>query len=105
MRHLIPQRRHSGKPFAPLCHAAKRITVPAGHSAPNGGTAMKVIQSMTALAAIAIGMSPPTLAATSDPEIIIYRFPGVFDDGDAASAGTATVFHCTNFSGATENLR
>jgi hypothetical protein len=43
--------------------------------------------------------------AKSDPEVIIYRFPGVFDDGSGDNLGVATVFHCTNFSGVTENLR
>src|SRR5262245_46010674 len=56
-------------------------------------------------AALAIGMAVPVSAATTDPEILIYRFPGVLDDGSAANVGIATVFHCTNFSGATETLR
>jgi hypothetical protein len=66
---------------------------------------MKAIQSMMALAAIAIGMSAPASAATTDPEVIIYRFPGVRDDGGTANVGVATTFHCTNFSGATELVR
>jgi hypothetical protein len=66
---------------------------------------MKAIQSMIALAAIAIGMSVPVSAATTDPEVIIYRFPGVRDDGNADNTGIATVFSCTNFSGVQETLR
>jgi hypothetical protein len=42
---------------------------------------------------------------TTDPQVQIYRFTGVRDDGGAATAGVATSFHCTNFSGANENLR
>ena len=49
---------------------------------------MKAIQSMIALAAIAIGMSVPVSAATTDPEVIIYRFPGVRDDGNAITPGS-----------------
>src|SRR5262245_65802526 len=42
-------------------------------------------------------------AATSAPEVSIYRVSGVLDDG--ATNGTATSFHCTNFSGVTETIR
>jgi hypothetical protein len=58
-----------------------------------------------AVAAIALGMGAPASAAVGGPEVIIYRFPGVFDDGGGFQAGTATVFHCTNFSGVTETVR
>jgi hypothetical protein len=44
-------------------------------------------------------------AAVGDAEIVIYRFPGVLDDGGSANQGLATVFHCTNYSGVTETLR
>src|SRR5262249_32694360 len=44
-------------------------------------------------------------AAQTDPEVIIYRFTGVRDDGAAQGLGMATLFECTNFSGAVENLR
>jgi hypothetical protein len=66
---------------------------------------MKAIRSVLVLAALAIGMSAPAVAGVNDPEVIIYRFPGVRDDGSPDGLGVATVFHCTNFSGATENLR
>ena len=56
-------------------------------------------------AALAIGMAPPASAGVNDPEVIIYRFPGVMDDGNFANLGVATVFFCTNFSGVTENIR
>jgi hypothetical protein len=59
---------------------------------------MKTIQSVLVSAALAIAMAAPAGAATTDPEVIIYRFPGVFDSGGAAGTGSATVFHCTNFS-------
>ena len=64
---------------------------------------MKTIHWIIAVAALSFVQ--PSQAATTDPEVIIYRFPGVFDDGGAAGVGTATVFHCTNFSGVTETIR
>src|SRR5262249_30373967 len=66
---------------------------------------MKMIQWLMVSATLAIGMATPASAGTNDPEIIIYRFPGVRDNGGNPGAGVATVFHCTNFSGATENIR
>ena len=42
------------------------------------------------------------------PETIIYRFPGVLDDGVSIllfEASRATLFHCTNFSGQDEYIR
>jgi len=66
---------------------------------------MKTMQTLVVSAALAIAMAAPTSAAQSDPEIIVYRVPGVRDTGIPALMGTATVFHCTNFSGATENIR
>src|SRR5262249_39553663 len=71
----------------------------------NEGTVMTKIQTLVVSAALAIGMAAPALAAQADPEIIIYRFPGVRESGGAEFSGTATVFHCTNFSGATETIR
>ena len=64
---------------------------------------MKAIHWIIAAAAFAIAQ--PVQAAQGDPEVIIYRFPGVRDDGGNPGAGVATVFHCTNFSGVTENIR
>jgi len=57
------------------------------------------------IAAAALTFVQPTLASAgvNDPEVIIYRFPGVRDD--TTLANIATVFHCTNFSGVTENIR
>ena len=66
---------------------------------------MKAIHWITAVAALAFGLPAPASAAVGDPEVIIYRFPGVLDDGGAANAGVATLFHCTNFSGVTETVR
>ena len=66
---------------------------------------MKAIHSMIAALGLAFVLPAAPDAATTDPEILIYRFPGVRDDGGVASAGVATSFHCTNFSGAFENLR
>ena len=57
------------------------------------------------IAAAAFVFVQPVQAAQSDPEVIIYRFPGVMDSGEPPFVGAATVFHCTNFSGATENIR
>ena len=59
---------------------------------------MKAIHWITAAAAFAFVQ--PAQAAQSDPEVIIYRFPGVYDLGN-----NATTFHCTNFSGVPENIR
>src|SRR5215510_202608 len=57
------------------------------------------------IAAAALASVQPAQAGVNDPEVIIYRFPGVKDDGRADFTGVATVFHCTNFSGVTENVR
>src|SRR4051812_28039157 len=38
---------------------------------------MKTIQSLLVSAALAIGMAAPASAGVNDPEVIIYRFPGV----------------------------
>ena len=66
---------------------------------------MKTIQSIISVAAIAVGLSAPASAGLNDPEIIVYRFTGVRDDGGAQGVGIAAAFECTNFSGANENLR
>src|SRR5262249_55128290 len=57
------------------------------------------------IAAAAFAFVQPAHAATTDPEVISYRFPGVRDTGGGADAGVATAFHCTNFSGVDETLR
>jgi len=57
------------------------------------------------IAAAALTFVQPAMAAQTDPEVILYRFPGVFDNGGGASTGVATVFHCTNFSGVIETIR
>src|SRR5262249_29693543 len=62
---------------------------------------MTKIQALVVSAALAIGMAGPAVAGVNDPEIIIYRFPGVLD----TSLTVATVFVCTNFSGVDENIR
>src|SRR5262249_51248992 len=67
-------------------------------------TVMKTIHLLVS-AALATGMAAPALGGVDDPEVIIYRFSGVRDDGAVAGAGVATVIHCSNFSGATESLR
>src|SRR5262245_60604419 len=53
------------------------------------------------VAAAAFAFVQPAQAGINDPEVIIYRFPGIRDTG----ADVATVFHCTNFSGVLENVR
>jgi len=65
---------------------------------------MKAIHSMIAAAAFACVQAAPASAATTDPEVIIYRFTGVINN-TAVAGGAVTVFHCTNFSGAMETLR
>jgi len=74
-----------------------------GNPAPIKELVMKVVNWITAAAALACAQ--PVQAGINDPEIIIYRFPGVLDDGGATNVGEATVFHCTNFSGVDENIR
>jgi hypothetical protein len=64
---------------------------------------MKRVHCMLTAAAMLFAL--PAQAALTDPEIVIYRFPGVADNGGAAGQGVATVFHCTNFSGVQEALR
>src|SRR4051794_19278759 len=66
---------------------------------------MKTISMVGCAAAIVIGMAAPASAGVNDPEVIIYRFPGLLDNGGAANVGVATVFLCTNFSGAVEKIR
>jgi hypothetical protein len=57
------------------------------------------------IAAATLACAQPVQAAIGDPEVVIYRFPGVRDDGGAVNVGVATVFHCTNFSGVNETIR
>jgi hypothetical protein len=64
---------------------------------------MKLLRGM--ITGVAMLSVLPAQAATSDPEIVIYRFPGVMDDGGASEAGVATAFLCTNFSGVLEGIR
>ena len=56
-----------------------------GLAAATGGGDFAMIDDITALAAAVAGV--------------------VFDDGSSANVGTATAFHCTNFSGVQENVR
>ena len=63
---------------------------------------MKTMQWLVVSAALAVGTSAPASAAQTDPEVIIYRFPGV---AAVAAQNIVTAFHCTNFSGVTENVR
>src|SRR5262245_21681982 len=66
---------------------------------------MTTIQKLILSTALALGIAASALAGVNDPEVIIYRFTGVRDDGSGTNLGVATVFHCTNFSGVTENIR
>jgi hypothetical protein len=70
---------------------------------------MKVVRWAMAAAGLSflLAMQPQdrSLAAAGDPELIIYRFPGAFDNGGNLNQGVATVVHCTNFSGASETIR
>jgi len=56
------------------------------------------------IAAAALVCADPAQAAVNDPEVIIYRFPGVRAAGPD-NTGVQTSFHCTNFSGLIENIR
>ena len=66
---------------------------------------MKAIHWIIAAAALAFVLPAEADAAVGDPEMVIYRFPGVADNGGGPGVGVATVFHCTNFSGVQETLR
>ena len=46
-----------------------------------------------------------TQAAQTDPERLLYLFPGVRDDGGGPNAGVATAIYCFNFGGVTEDFR
>jgi hypothetical protein len=50
-------------------------------------------------------LTAETQAGVNDPLQVIYLFSGVKDNGGGAGVGVATSVHCTNFSGATENLQ
>jgi len=54
-------------------------------------------------AALALGTAVSASAGVDDPEVLIYRFNGV--RAILGSPATGTIFHCTNFSGATEIIR
>jgi len=58
---------------------------------------------MAAIATLASHL--PAQAATTDPEVIIYRVSGVLDSGGPGPTGFATAIFCTNFSGTTELVR
>jgi len=62
---------------------------------------MKAILSIITVAALAFSL--PANAATTDPEVVLYRAAGVADNGPGGN--TATLFSCTPFSGVSENIR
>ena len=66
---------------------------------------MKAIHWIIAAAALASVLPAAANAATTDPEVILYRFSGVLDNGGGIGVGVATAFHCTNFSGVPETVR
>jgi len=66
---------------------------------------MKAIHRIIAALGLAFVLPAAADAATTDPEVVIYRFPGVRDNGAPDFSGIATVFHCTNFSGVQESIR
>jgi hypothetical protein len=66
---------------------------------------MKAIHRMVAVMAVVSGLSVHAMAATSDPEVVLYRFPGVRNEGFTDNIGVATLFHCTVYSGTQESLR
>jgi len=64
---------------------------------------MKTLRWIIAFATLAV--TPPAHAGINDPEVIIYRYFGVVDNGGPANTGAATVFLCTNYSGVSEIIR
>src|SRR5262245_46563954 len=104
----LHHRRMTRAPFGPsiACYLGNSVgqerrtfCLPGGTFRPRREELMKAIHSMVAALGLAVVLPAPTNAATADPEVIIYRFPGVLDDGSAGQTGVATSFHCTNFSG------
>src|SRR6266540_3196263 len=86
-------------------HANLDYRSTAGHSAPGRRTVMKACHWMVAVVGIAFALPAPASAAVGDQEVIIYRFPGVLDNGGGTYAGVATLFLCTTFGGQTETIR
>jgi hypothetical protein len=76
-------------------------------------TALRSIPAMPALALLAQALAPlglasalPAQAATTDPEQIVYRIPGLINIPSGGSGlGFTSVIHCVNFSGDTETVR
>jgi len=66
---------------------------------------MKKLRPVFVSAALAIAMAAPASAGVNDPEVILYRFIGVADNGNAGGTGISTAIICTNFSGETQNVR
>jgi hypothetical protein len=58
-----------------------------------------------AAALFAAGLAAPASAITFPSLTTIYIGSGVRDNGGADNAGTATVFHCSNVSGVTAQIR
>src|SRR5262245_47816749 len=83
---------------------AKRIRLSFQRGGILPGTMEGIMKAIHCIIA-ALACAEPAHAAVTDPEVVIYRFPGVFDSGGADNAGVATVFFCTNFSGVLENIR
>ena len=55
--------------------------------------------------ALAVAVAQPASAVTFPSLTTIYVGSGVYDDGGAAGAGSATAIHCSNVSGVTANVR
>src|SRR5215813_11419101 len=84
-RGLFPFSRTTGHPPYGRCFTRRNLNNPssAGHLAPRREGIMKTIHWIIAVAGIALGLPTQAEAAQIDPEVIIYRFPGVQDDGGA----------------------
>lgn len=70
-----------------------------------GANSLSKILLLGLMTAATATLTVETQAAQTDPERLIYLFPGVRDDGGGANFGVATAIHCFNFSGVTENVR
>ncbi len=70
---------------------------------------MTVARWIIAVAGLAFVLPVQTLdralGASGGTETILYRFPGVRDNGGGTFSGMATLFDCTNFSGVLETIR
>jgi hypothetical protein len=65
---------------------------------------MKFLPWIVATVALASLAPTPAPAASGAPPFLVYRIPGLRDDGGGVGVGTATALTCTLYSGVPEDL-